>query len=182
MLHAKESGMASERRRSIWLMKAAALIIMMLLTACGATTVGDEQGAAHHSKQDHLLPNGDLRQWTSSVNESPSFLKDGEEELRLVYKLAAENAQLLQWMPCYCGCGDSSNHRSNLDCFVHERLEDGSIQWDDHGTRCGVCLQIAVEAVKLEQEGNSLDAVRKIIDDKYREGYAAPTPTPMPTI
>ncbi|WP_051287095.1 PCYCGC motif-containing (lipo)protein [Paenibacillus taiwanensis] len=174
--------MASKPERRIGLVQIVMVLLMlMLLSACGATTVSEGQGTVQH-KQDHLLPNGDLRQCTSSVNELPPFLDNGEEELRLVYKLAAENEHLLQWMPCYCGCGDSANHRSNLDCFVHERLEDGSVQWDDHGTRCGVCQRIAVEAVKLQQEGKSLDAVRKVIDDKYREGYAAPTPTTMPTM
>lgn len=89
---------------------------------------------------------------------------------------------LLNSMPCYCGCGDSAGHQSNLNCFVAEIEEDGAVVWDDHGTRCGVCLHIAVEASKLKREGMSDIDIRNAIDEKYEEGYAEPTPTPMPSV
>ena len=83
-------------------------------------------------------------------------------------------------MPCYCGCGDAAGHESNLNCFIAEVREDGSILWDDHGTRCQVCVDIAVESVKLYQDGKTIKEIRHIIDEKYKEGYAKPTPTKMP--
>ena len=83
-------------------------------------------------------------------------------------------------MPCYCGCGESAGHKSNLNCFIQEKREDGSIVWDDHGTRCLVCLEIAVQSAQLHKEGKSLKEIRQFIDDTYKEGYAKPTPTDMP--
>src|SRR5690606_19226545 len=120
---------------------------------------------------------GDIQEVTASAEELPTFLDDKHEDLRLVYAVAAKATDILEWIPWYCGCGDSAGHRSNLNCFIAETREDGSIVWDDHGTRCQVCLDIAVQSVQLYQEGQSLKEIRDSIDAKYSNGqYAAPTP------
>jgi hypothetical protein len=67
-----------------------------------------------------------------------------------------------------------------MNCFVKEVNADGSIVWDDHGTRCGVCLQIAVQSINMNHEGKSLKEIRDIIDSTYKKGYAKPSDTPMP--
>ena len=98
----------------------------------------------------------------------------------LSIKWQASATDIIKWMPCYCGCGESAGHGSNLNCFIDEIREDGSVVWDDHGTRCQVCLEIAVQSVKMTQEGKSLKEIREFIDENYKEGYAEPTDTPMP--
>lgn len=110
----------------------------------------------------------------------PSFLEGKSEDIRVVYQAAGQAPDILQWIPCYCGCAESAGHRSNLNCFIAETLKDGSVVWDDHGTRCLVCLEIAVEAVQMHQQGKSLQDIREAIDAKYKEGYSTPTNTPMP--
>jgi hypothetical protein len=111
----------------------------------------------------------------------PSFLDDKPEDMRLVYQVAATATDIIEWMPCYCGCGESANHGSNMNCFIDEIREDGSVVWDDHSTRCQVCLDTAVDSVMMTQEGKSLKEIRTIIDETYKEGYAKPTDTPMPS-
>ena len=69
---------------------------------------------------------------------------------------------------------------SNLNCFVHE-IEDDKVIWDDHGTRCHACLEIAAESIVMHEKGESIKDIRNYIDEKYKEGYAKPTPTPMPS-
>ncbi len=91
---------------------------------------------------------------TASADILPSFLDNQQEEIRLVYQAAGKATDILQWMPCYCGCGESAGHVSNLNCFIQKENEDGSVVWDDHGTRCGVCLQIAVQSIKMTQEAS----------------------------
>jgi len=142
-----------------------------VLTACSAGQDAHQTRAA----------NGDLREETVSVHELPSFLDGQSEGVRLVYQAAALSNDLLERIPCYCGCGKSAGHQSSLHCFVHAYREDGSVIWDDHGTRCGVCLEIAAESIRLRQEGKSVQEIREYIDEKYRDGYAEPTPTPMPS-
>ncbi|WP_232277045.1 PCYCGC domain-containing protein [Paenibacillus sp. 481] len=162
-------------------------ISIVFLSACQSsqnesTNESTSTESAHGHHQDQLMTNGDLRQWTASKDELPSFLDEQRDEIKLIYRLAAQEAELLQSMPCYCGCGDSAGHKSNLNCFVAQINEKNEIEWDDHGTRCGVCLDIAVEASKLKRDGKSASDIRKIIDNKYNEGFAKPTPTPFPKV
>jgi len=107
---------------------------------------------------------------------------DGQNEtIRLVYQAAGLSTDILKWMPCYCGCGESVGHKSNLNCFIKEVKSDGAIVWDDHGTRCGVCLQIAANSIRMTQDGKSLKEIRTIIDETYAEGFAKPTKTDFPS-
>ncbi|NGY86748.1 hypothetical protein F6Y05_19420 [Bacillus megaterium] len=90
----------------------------------------------------------------------------------------ANHQTLLENIPCYCGCGEEANHQNNYDCFIFENKENGAVTWDDHGTKCGVCLEIAAQAVVDYSKGKSIEDIRQEIDHKYKEGYAKPTPTP----
>ncbi|QCR31780.1 PCYCGC motif-containing (lipo)protein [Lysinibacillus sp. SGAir0095] len=169
--------------------------IILILSACGNAAkdehteeehaseepigeAGSGEGHANHDTHSHTSL--DIQETTASADILPSFLDGQHENIRLVYQAAGKATDILEWMPCYCGCGDSVGHRSNLNCFIAETREDGSIVWDDHGTRCLVCLEIAVESVQMAQQGKSLKEIREAIDSKYKEGYAAPTPTDMP--
>lgn len=147
------------------------LFLILILSACGSN---HEQSHQEHSS------NGDLLEKTASAEVLPSFLKGQQKEIRMIYQAAGKSTELLQWIPCYCGCGESAGHKSNMNCFVKKINQDGSVIWDDHGTRCGVCLQIADESIKMKQEGKSIKEIRHYIDEKYKEGYAKPTKTPMP--
>lgn len=134
----------------------------------------------NHTNHQHTLANGDLQEETASAKILPSFLDQKSEDLKLVYKAAGQATEILKWMPCYCGCAESANHKSNLNCFIKEVKDDGSVVWDDHGTRCIVCVEIAIKSIKQSQEGASLKEIRNQIDHDYNEGYSEPTPTPMP--
>lgn len=146
------------------------IVTALILSACGTNKEESHQSHSH----------GDLQEKTASANVMPTFLDGQMERIRLVYQIAGQATDLLQWIPCYCGCGESAGHRSNLNCFIKEINEDGSIVWDDHGTRCGVCLEIAAAAAKMKSEGKSDKEIRNFIDETYKEGYADPTDTPMP--
>lgn len=43
--------------------------------------------------------------------------------IRKSYEVARSNPQLLEQMPCYCGCYMSPGHTNNLDCFVDRHGE-----------------------------------------------------------
>ena len=151
-------------------------VALFVIAACGKPVDhGLEVGEQAH------LSNGDLQEVTASVDVLPSFLDDKPEEMRLVYQVAGTATEVIEWMPCYCGCGESAGHGSNKNCFIDEIRKDGSVIWDDHSTRCQVCLETAVESVMMTQDGKSLTEIRTIIDERYKEGFAEPTDTPMPS-
>ncbi|OLN23177.1 hypothetical protein BTO30_04180 [Domibacillus antri] len=154
-----------------------AIILTMMIPFAAAC--GNENAADTHEGHTHTAPNGDLQETTASINELPSFLDDKDENMRAIYSAAAKHADVIEQMPCYCGCGETAGHTSNLSCFVAEMSEE-EIVWDDHGTRCGVCLEIAAHTAIMTEEGKSVQEIRTFIDDNYSEGYAEPTPTPLP--
>ncbi|PWK07451.1 PCYCGC motif-containing (lipo)protein [Tumebacillus permanentifrigoris] len=162
---------------------------MMLLAGCAATQTANNGGAADTqaapvmklSEHQHQVANGDIQEETKSLTDLPTFLLNQDPKIIKAYKVAAANKDLISQMPCYCGCGGSAGHMSNLSCFIHEVKSDGTVVWDDHGTRCDTCMNIAVTSANLKEAGKSVLEIRNIIDGKYKEGYAQPTPTPMPT-
>jgi hypothetical protein len=136
---------------------------------------------ANDSSNDHnhiVRENGDIREETSGVSALPSFLNEKPDELKKIYASAANHQELLENIPCYCGCGEAANHKNNYDCFIYENKDNGAVVWDDHATRCGVCLEIAAESMLLYNEGKTIKEIREYIDQQYQEGYAKPTPTP----
>ncbi|WP_301107486.1 PCYCGC motif-containing (lipo)protein [Sporosarcina sp.] len=162
--------------------------LTLALAACGNGAIekpaesdqSDVRAETEHGHIEHLA-NGDLQEITASADVLPSFLDDKPEDMRLVYQVAGKATEVLQYMPCYCGCGESAGHESNMNCFLDEVREDGSVVWDDHGTRCQVCLEIAVKSVQMKQDGKSMKEIRDAIDTEYGQGgYAKPTDTPMP--
>lgn len=158
------------------------IVVFIFLTACSNFDEKlhntQQQDSNKNTVHNHL--SGDLQEITSSINQLPRFLDGQTEDIRLVYEASGKAHEILQWIPCYCGCGESAGHKNNLQCFIAEIREDGSVVWDDHGTRCIVCLEIAAKSILLYQEGKSLNEIRQIIDDTYKEGFAEPTPTQLP--
>lgn len=157
------------------------LLSLIFLGAC-SNGGSQEPATSQAGHTDHTSPsliNGmDIREETSSIEILPEFLTGKQEVLQQTYALVAKHQDLLENIPCYCGCGDSVGHKDNYDCFIHKNNSDGSVIWDDHGTKCNVCVEIAVESIIDYNNGKSVQEIRQMIDSKYEEGFAKPTPTP----
>lgn len=98
--------------------------------------------------------------------------------LKQVYDFAAYHPEVLQFIPCYCGC-ESVGHKANHDCFVKSRAADGRVsQWDAHGMGCAVCLGVGRRAMTLFNQGMSVAEIRATIDREYGSRYPSHTPTP----
>ena len=78
-------------------------------------------------------PSGDLLE-TVPRGKLPSFARSGGAKVEAVYRYAVEHGELLEYIPCVCGCG-AIGHRHNADCYVAERLLDGAITFTNHGAR-----------------------------------------------
>ncbi|WP_336788499.1 PCYCGC motif-containing (lipo)protein [Paenibacillus sp. MMO-177] len=150
---------------------------ILILSGCSKNT-NDNQ---NHSNVLHA-ENGDLQEKTVSLTKMPNFLDGLSPVIQTAYSVAASVSEELPYIPCYCGCGESAGHKSNLNCFINKINDDGSVVWDDHGTRCGVCMETAMTTAEMKKAGKSLSEIRQTIDTMYKEGYANPTRTPFPKV
>lgn len=77
-------------------------------------------------------------------------------EVAEAYRLARNRPDLLEQMPCYCGCYLTQGHQNLLDCFA-----------DRHPEHCPTCVAIALRAAKLEKRGYSPADIKRLIDREY---------------
>jgi len=80
---------------------------------------------------------------------------------REAYQVAKDIPEVLEELPCFCGCMKERAHQSNLDCFK-----------DDHSSYCAVCQNIALDAAAMHKRGIDVVEIRKAVVDKY--AIAAP--------
>lgn len=71
----------------------------------------------------------------ASSPKPPSFASDPTAPRGAVeaYQFAIDYPNILAQIPCYCGCADEANHKSNLDCYIQSRTGN-DIVFDDHGS------------------------------------------------
>lgn len=100
------------------------------------------------------------------------------QDLRGAYAYAVRQRDMLQHIPCYCGCV-REGHRSNLSCFVSGFRPDGTPNWTDHSFSCPMCVQIARETMLMSVQGTPLTGIRAEIEKHYRM-IGEPTNTPPP--
>jgi len=62
-------------------------------------------------------------------NEWPAEFLELSAEVQSMYRYAAANHDVLQYIPCFCGCVDAG-HASNFDCYVRAVYPDGRIRLD----------------------------------------------------
>lgn len=110
----------------------------------------------------------------------PEWLGQAPDSIRVLYRWAVANRDSLQYIPCYCGCGDRQHgyHKSNADCYGQVR--EGRFVYDPHATGCGVCLNITAQTIRMQAEGRSLAEIRRAVDEQYGGRGVPPTPTPLP--
>lgn len=97
-----------------------------------------------------------------------------------VYDFAARHPEVLQYVPCYCGC-ERAGHKGNHDCFIKSRDAKGNVtEFDVHGMGCTICIDVARDALALFKSGASPVAIRAAIDQKWGAHFRSSTPTPMP--
>ncbi len=65
------------------------------------------------------------------MSEMPDFVKDAPPQVQEAYRFAVANPEILQQMPCYCGCG-AMGHQNNYQCYVKEVRADGSLEFENH--------------------------------------------------
>ncbi|MGH2355229.1 MAG: PCYCGC motif-containing (lipo)protein [Chloroflexota bacterium] len=62
-------------------------------------------------------------------NEWPDRFWKAAPEVQEAYRYALAHPDILQYMPCFCGCG-VQGHRSNRDCYIRDVRTDGAVVLD----------------------------------------------------
>lgn len=88
-------------------------------------------------------------------------------EIRAAYAFAARRPEVLQSLPCFCGC-KRQGHEGNEACYVKGRSAAGVPRWTDHAVTCGMCVDITHDAIVMTDDHQPVDAIRRAIEMKYR--------------
>ena len=85
---------------------------------------------------------------------SPALFTD--DKARAAYQTAKDIPEVLEQLPCFCGCMMNMGHKNNLFCFM-----------DQHGSVCDICEDIALDARKMHDQGLPIAQIQENIRDKY---------------
>ncbi len=96
----------------------------------------------------------------------PDMVKSAPASVRTAYQFALAHPDALRNVPCYCGCG-SIGHHSNLACYVKDTNHDGKIVFDSHALGCSICVDIALDVMKMTEQGKPADQIREQIVSTY---------------
>jgi len=97
-------------------------VLRLSLIAGGLALAGCSGGRAPDSRSDGLVAWPARNRWPAQLTMAPT-------EVQEAYRYAVANRDVLQYMPCFCGCG-AQGHISNFDCYVREMRPDGSVLLD----------------------------------------------------
>lgn len=147
-------------------------------SAPAAPAMADEGGAAAHE-----VPAGMVMPSQAQVDAAwatrPAYVTALPDDWQAAYHFAIARPDVLQWLPCYCGCG-GMGHGSNLDCFVAGRGDDGAITWEEHASYCDICVDTANLAASMLGSGRSMGEIRGAVDATFGGSGAPGTDTALP--
>jgi hypothetical protein len=115
-----------KRKRHQWIVVGAAAVAAVGLGVAFLSWSGG--GPSEINVQ--ASPSGD-RFESVEAGALPSFAKQGRAKVQEAYRYAAAHPEVLQYIPCYCGC-ENVGHRHNADCYVKERHADGRVTFTSH--------------------------------------------------
>ena len=122
------------------------LIALTGLSACSTEAEADL----------HMMP----------LHEMPMEVQSAPVSVQTAYQFAAANPDVMEDIPCYCGCGNIG-HASNYACYVSHLDDKANITFDNHALGCSICVDITQDVMRLLREGKSPQEARTYIDATY---------------
>ncbi|MBI4772026.1 MAG: hypothetical protein HY784_16825 [Chloroflexi bacterium] len=125
-----------------------ALFAGSLTTACGGAPADAGHGLA-------MAP----------MSQMPADVQAAPVRVQQAYQFAAANPEVMQQIPCYCGCG-AMGHTSNYDCYVSGSSGD-DLSFDTHALGCSICVDITQDTMRLLKQGKTIPQIRAYVDNTY---------------
>lgn len=108
------------------------------------------------------------------LHQMPTEVQNAPRTVREAYQFAVFNQEVLEALPCYCGCG-AMGHTSNYSCYVGGTGASGEVVYDNHALGCQICVDITQDAMRMLDDGKSVDEIVGYVDDTYSR-FGPPTP------
>jgi hypothetical protein len=96
----------------------------------------------------------------------PQEVQNAPATVKQAYQFAVSNPEVLQELPCYCGCG-GMGHTSNYSCYVADNDPDGNPTFDGHALGCSICVDITQDAMRMLDDGKSIGEIQVYVDQTY---------------
>lgn len=132
------------------------LILLILLASLSTGCSSSKSSTAEHS-----FP-------MASMEGMPMEVKDAPVSVQQSYQFAVANPDILEQLPCYCGCG-AMGHTSNYDCYVSDVSADGTVAYDSHALGCSICVDITLDTMRLLDEGKTVPEIKAFVDQTYAQ-------------
>lgn len=109
-------------------------LFILVITLIGCSQSEDSNKVLHSEGVDNTLEglafNMETKQYSPMM---ASFLEQvNDPKVEEAYDIAIHHPEVLDFMPCYCGCYDEAGHENNTHCFV-SGVHDGVAQLDNMG-------------------------------------------------
>ncbi|TFG71654.1 MAG: hypothetical protein E4H27_04155 [Anaerolineales bacterium] len=115
-------------------------------------------------------PNIELKM--APMADMPSTVRQAPVNVQQAYQFNIANSDIMQQIPCYCGCG-AVGHHSNFNCYANIDAA-GKMTFDGHALGCSICVDITTDTMRLLQQGQDIPAIQAYVDNKYSQ-YGPPT-------
>jgi len=97
------------------------------------------------------------------------------------YRFVGEHPEVARYVPCFCACSRTKNHKSIDDCFVQRRHTDGVVaKWNSHAAECSICVTVALQARDLYLASYDTPAIRAAVEKDLAPKFRYHTDTPPP--
>ncbi len=100
------------------------------------------------------------------LSDMPAEVQSAPVVVQQAYQFAAANPEILEQVPCYCGCG-SMGHTSNYACYFSGENSADSLAFEPHALGCSICVDITQDTMRLLKQGKEVTEIRAYIDETY---------------
>jgi hypothetical protein len=137
------------------------LFIFVLSLASGLLTSCGTSAASTTTSTDHELKMAPMSEMPAEVQSAPAVTLQA-------YQFAVANPNVMQHIPCYCGCG-AMGHTSNYSCYVERVDAAGNVKFDSHALGCSICVDITQDAMRMSKQGKSPQDIKAYVDKTYSQ-------------
>ncbi len=100
------------------------------------------------------------------LSEMPAEVQQAPVAVQQAYQFAVANPDVLEQIPCYCGCG-AMGHTSNYACYVADIGPDRVVVYDNHALGCSICVDISQDVMRLLDQGKEVPEIFAYVDGNY---------------